>query len=101
MKSNIIWSLLFLLALSGYVAYSYLHVEEVSYVQPVEEVEEEVIIEEPKDVIKKAQEELDRINKELDAEERSLLAQKAAIDARLESILETRMSFQSAPGQSE
>lgn len=62
---------------------------------------EAVIVEVEVDVIEKARAELERINQELDVEEAQLLAEKAKIDARLESILETRMSFQSAPEQND
>lgn len=47
-----------------------------------------------KDLIDKAREELERINSELDLEEAKLIQEKEAINSRLESIRETRESFQ-------
>ena len=46
------------------------------------------------DVIDEAKKELDRINAELDTEEAKLLEDRKAIDARLEKLRETRVSFQ-------
>ena len=52
------------------------------------------IPESSKDVITKAQEELERINAELDAKEQELLEERKAIDAELERLRQTRVSFQ-------
>jgi hypothetical protein len=59
---------------------------------------EEVIVEEVKevtpDVIEKARLELERINQELDVKETELLEQRKQIDAELERLRQTRVSFQ-------
>jgi low affinity Fe/Cu permease len=60
-----------------------------SEVSTQEEVE---VIEE--DTIEKARQELERINAELDAKETELLQERDAIDAELERLRETRVSFQ-------
>ena len=57
----------------------------------VEEAEVEVIEE---DTIEKARQELERINAELDAKETELLQERDKIDAELERLRETRVSFQ-------
>ncbi len=58
----------------------------------------EVVKEEPEvieeDTIEKARQELERINAELDAKETELLQERDAIDAELERLRETRVSFQ-------
>jgi uncharacterized protein HemX len=62
------------------------------------EVENEVVevtpTEEELDVIDKAQKELERINQELDIKETELLEQREQIDAELERLRQTRVSFQ-------
>lgn len=60
--------------------------------EQVTEVTEEPEVE--ADVITKAQEELERINTELDAKEQELLEERKAIDAELERLRQTRVSFQ-------
>lgn len=59
----------------------------------VEEVLE--VTPKPEDKIEKARLELERINAELDLKEQELLEERKAIDAELERLRETRMSFQS------
>ena len=59
-------------------------------------VEKEVVEVQPEvevDVVEAAKAELERINLELDEEETRLLEERKAIDARLETIRETRTSF--------
>ena len=46
------------------------------------------------DTIEEARKDLERINAELDVKEQELLEQKKAIDAELERLRETRVSFQ-------
>jgi len=63
--------------------------------EPVEIMEVEVTpTEEELDVIDKARQELERINKELDVKETELLEQRKQIDAELERLRQTRVSFQ-------
>lgn len=75
-------------------------------VQEVEPVQEQV------DALEQSKAELARINAQLDDEEARLLAEQialeeeyeakqAAIQERLDAILETRMSFSSAPARNE
>jgi hypothetical protein len=65
------------------------------YVAPVEnEVVEVTPTVEELDVIEKARQELERINKELDIKETELLEQRKEIDAELERLRQTRVSFQ-------
>lgn len=64
--------------------------QEVSSTSTPETAQEAVQV----DVIDEMQRELDRINAELDAEEQRLLEERDNIDARLDRIRETRMSFQ-------
>ena len=87
-------------------ALEYFYEEPTTYEAPEPEVVE--VTEptpEPVDVITDAQRQLDEVNKRLDEEETRLLGDKtelqkqydsevAAIEARLEKIRETRMSFQ-------
>lgn len=58
----------------------------------VQEVQPEEIVQE--DTIEKARKDLERINAELDAKEQDLLKQRESIDAELERLRETRVSFQ-------
>ena len=67
--------------------------QEVSTSTPAVEIEE--------DVVKKAQEELDRINRELDIEEQKINDEIDALKLRLEGIHKTRTSFKSALAQNE
>jgi uncharacterized membrane protein YgaE (UPF0421/DUF939 family) len=62
-----------------------------------ETIEEEVVEEVKEvtpDVIEKARLELERINQELDVKETELLEQRKQIDAELERLRQTRVSFQ-------
>jgi flagellar motility protein MotE (MotC chaperone) len=59
-------------------------VEIAEVVEPTEEL----------DVIDKARQELERIDKELDVKETELLEQRKEIDAELERLRQTRVSFQ-------
>ena len=59
----------------------------------VEEVVDKEVLPTPTDVIEKARLELERINAELDAKEQSLLEERKAIDAELERLRQTRVSF--------
>lgn len=54
----------------------------------------EVIPEEEEDTIEKAKRELLRISQELDAKEKDLIEQRKQIDAELERLRQTRVSFQ-------
>lgn len=65
---------------------------EETYERPITE-EVPVVVEEI-DIVDKARQDLERINNELDFEETRLLEERAQIDARLEEIRETRVSFQ-------
>lgn len=58
----------------------------------VQEVQPDEIVQE--DTIEKARKDLERINSELDAKEQDLLKQRESIDAELERLRETRVSFQ-------
>ena len=79
--------------------------EPISYVKEhtVEVFKEVEVKEEVKevDVIEKARLELEKINTDLDSKEKELLEERKAIDAELERLRQTRVSFQSAPEQKE
>lgn len=66
--------------------------EALTYVK--EEATLEVVPEPEEDTIEKARQELERINNELDTKEQELLKERDAIDAELERLRETRVSFQ-------